>query len=436
MGSTSQPEYDGETLSARGNVVVVTVNYRLSGLGFMVSTEVEDIVGNLGLWDQHQALNWVYNNIHFFGGDWTKVTIMGESAGAWSVSAHIMSPISRDYFHNAILMSGAALTEKIVTTPAALETALLTGVRKANCATNEDHVISQKIVDCLEKLPAASVDQIFYTMDKDPLDSQPLLVVDGHFIPDHPFTLLQGGHYQTNVNLLVSTVEDEGSFAFTSVAAFTNASLTLAKAKELLASHVNAHYLHQDPPQDLIDHIYFTGLKSGENPDMFRARIGEAFGDLMLGCPTLEFAKLVYQHSGDGTADAPEKAAVYQWQYRAKIGILKQPELKWTTGPAHGDDILPAFGMPFRQQAKFTNRERDISNEVMDFIAAFARTGKPGLAQAEWQAYFKTDLGEDHGGHVVVAPYYELTADYTRPANYKFNLKQLECGLIWNRFNK
>src|SRR5690606_2390815 len=126
--------------------VVVSINYRLSTLGFLYSDEVDDVKGNQGLWDQVAALEWVQENIRYFGGNPDQVTIIGESAGSWSVSFHILSPVSRHLFKNAIMMSGAA-DEKIVFTPQEHATRMLVGIRSVECATEEDTTINRKVVE-------------------------------------------------------------------------------------------------------------------------------------------------------------------------------------------------------------------------------------------------------------------------------------------------
>lgn len=67
--------------------------------------------GNQGLLDQNMALRWIYNNIQYFGGDNSKITILGESAGSASVSLHLLSPLSRDFFKSAIMQSGSSLAD-------------------------------------------------------------------------------------------------------------------------------------------------------------------------------------------------------------------------------------------------------------------------------------------------------------------------------------
>jgi carboxylesterase type B len=96
--------YDGDNLSRLG-VVIVTINYRLSSLGYAVTDTNH---GNYGIMDQRFALQWVQRNIKNFGGDPTRVTLFGESAGAMSTGIHLVSPKSKGLFHRAIMESNPA----------------------------------------------------------------------------------------------------------------------------------------------------------------------------------------------------------------------------------------------------------------------------------------------------------------------------------------
>jgi para-nitrobenzyl esterase len=111
-GGTSM--YDGTGLARRGDAVVVTLNYRLGALGFLNLNEVTGgriaATGNEGLLDQVKALEWVQNNIERFGGDPSRVTIFGESAGGMSVGALLAFGPAKGLFHRAIPQSGAAST--------------------------------------------------------------------------------------------------------------------------------------------------------------------------------------------------------------------------------------------------------------------------------------------------------------------------------------
>jgi para-nitrobenzyl esterase len=114
-GSGATPTYDGESLAKKG-VVLVTINYRLGIFGFfahpaLTAESEHHSSGNYGLLDQIAALQWVRNNIAAFGGDPTRVTILGESAGSWSVNYLMASPLAKGLFQRVIGESGASFRQ-------------------------------------------------------------------------------------------------------------------------------------------------------------------------------------------------------------------------------------------------------------------------------------------------------------------------------------
>ena len=115
LGSGSEPTYQGRNLAEAGDVVVVTVNYRLGPLGFLahpaLTTEdgARPSSGNYGILDQQAALAWVKANIAAFGGDPGNVTLFGESAGGMSVCAQLVAPGAKGLYHRAIDQSGPCL---------------------------------------------------------------------------------------------------------------------------------------------------------------------------------------------------------------------------------------------------------------------------------------------------------------------------------------
>ncbi|KAM5126897.1 fatty acyl-CoA hydrolase precursor, medium chain-like [Mantella aurantiaca] len=106
--------YEGSAMSAMEDVVVVSIQYRLGMLGFLRSEDGR-VSGNFGFLDQVAALRWVRDNIEDFGGDPGLVTIFGESAGAVSVAALVLSPLARGLFHRAIAESGSAIIPHFIT---------------------------------------------------------------------------------------------------------------------------------------------------------------------------------------------------------------------------------------------------------------------------------------------------------------------------------
>jgi len=116
-GSANCDIYDGEEMAKKG-VIFVSINYRVGVMGFMAHPELSkesgyNASGNYGFLDQIAALKWVQKNIAAFGGDPSNVTILGQSAGAFSVNAMIASPLAKGLFHKAIPQSGGLLSRML-----------------------------------------------------------------------------------------------------------------------------------------------------------------------------------------------------------------------------------------------------------------------------------------------------------------------------------
>lgn len=136
IGGAAQPMYDGTVFAERG-IVFVSINYRLGALGWMAHPELSaesphGVSGNYGLLDQIEALRWIRDNVAAFGGDPDNVTVMGESAGALSVTYLMISPLAEGLFDKAIVQSTnlrafPALDRSVFGLPSAEDTGLRVG---------------------------------------------------------------------------------------------------------------------------------------------------------------------------------------------------------------------------------------------------------------------------------------------------------------------
>ncbi|GBM67631.1 Acetylcholinesterase-1 [Araneus ventricosus] len=106
FGSSRDDIYNASALVLHGNVIVVTINYRLGVFGFLTSNTT-DAPGNVGMYDMFTALQWVNRNIESFGGDKERITLIGESAGSMSISLFCVSPLTKGLFSKAIMESGS-----------------------------------------------------------------------------------------------------------------------------------------------------------------------------------------------------------------------------------------------------------------------------------------------------------------------------------------
>ncbi|KAK3858801.1 hypothetical protein Pcinc_035035 [Petrolisthes cinctipes] len=209
------------------DVVLVVIQYRLGLLGFM-STEDDAAPGNLGLKDQTLALTWIQRNAHKFGGDFRRVTVFGESAGAASVHFQILSHKSIGLFQRGILQSGSALCPWSVGV-AHGKVARYTG-QLFNCTgSSEDNNIndnintSEAMVECLQNIPAADIVPVYLHFVEWLL--APLVVgprVDGKYLPEEPAFLMKEARHK-RVDLMLGTNRHEG--AFFSLPMFANEAL-------------------------------------------------------------------------------------------------------------------------------------------------------------------------------------------------------------------
>lgn len=181
-GTGSWPSTDGTRLAERGDVVVVTLNHRLSAFGFLYLAELGGAEladsGNAGMLDIVQALRWVKQNIAAFGGDPGNVTIFGESGGGAKVSVLMGMPAAKGLFHRAIVQSGAHLT----------------GLGREEATENARLVMTALGLAPgeVDKLQAAPIDALLgaiitaqRTPGRTPASFSPVL--DGRSLPAHPW---------------------------------------------------------------------------------------------------------------------------------------------------------------------------------------------------------------------------------------------------------
>ena len=199
-GSGNVPVYDGGNLAKR-ELVVVTINYRVGVIGFLAHPELtmeseKNSSGNYGLLDQVAALEWIKRNIPVFGGDPTRVTIMGQSAGAASVHYLTASPLAKGLFVRAIAQSGS----NAWTGPGErLASAEETGIRFAK-AKNAASLAALRAMSAAD-LVASAEDEFHF-----------LPIVDGWFLPKSGDEIFAAGE-QSDVATLTGWVADEGSFS-------------------------------------------------------------------------------------------------------------------------------------------------------------------------------------------------------------------------------
>lgn len=203
--------YDGENISRRGDLVLVSINHRLNVLGFLNLAQHGDRYadsGNVGMLDIVLALEWVKANIANFGGDPGNVTIFGQSGGGGKVTTLMAMPSAKGLFHRAIVQSGSMNRQ-----------ATVEASQKLSAYTLAQLGIGPDQIDKLHTLPTQALEDAgaaaYAKLDPDPgtpirRHSKPWWspVVDGRELPQHPFDSV-APPYSANVPMLIGTVRDE-----------------------------------------------------------------------------------------------------------------------------------------------------------------------------------------------------------------------------------
>src|SRR3954470_4964231 len=210
IGSGGGPMYKGEHLARLGDVVVVTINYRLGSFGFFIlrGTVQGSVLASDtdGIMDQNCALEWVRDNITSFGGDAENVTIFGESAGALSVGCLLRSPQAKGVFHKAILQSGAAHVgyPQAKSEPVARAMLDLLGL-----APSDGAKLASVPADVLMNAQRMLLTEVHQQGDPRKLGVMPFgPCLDGHVLPERPISRISRGS-AAGVPLLCGVMRDE-----------------------------------------------------------------------------------------------------------------------------------------------------------------------------------------------------------------------------------
>ncbi|KAF8386834.1 ace-1 [Pristionchus pacificus] len=372
-GSSTLDVYDGKIFPTEENIILVTLNYRVSIFGFLYLGTPE-APGNMGLWDQHLALKWVHANIDQFGGDNTRITLFGESAGAASVNMQMLSEKSTPYFHRAIIQSGSA------TAPWAMETTERTVVvynvmkcegEHTNMAFHEMDI--NKIYKCFMSASHETLRDNEWAPVREFVDFPWVPVVDGDFLIESAQTSLRNGHFKTTQLLAGSNLDESIYFIvyqlgeifplkkFFTGRDFIQDRQTWIKGlmdllpREMVRSKVAvSSIVHEYEPADL-----------PVKPSDWINALDKALGDLQFTCNVNEMALAHTRHGGD--------TFYYYFSHRASM----QTWPAWM-GVLHGYEINFIFGEPYnRISYNYTREEQELSSRFMRYWANFARTGDP-----------------------------------------------------------
>jgi len=346
-GCTSEPRQDGSNLCKKG-VIVVSFNYRLGVFGFLALPELSkesryNSSGNYGLLDQVAALKWVKNNIEAFGGDADDVTIFGESAGSFSVSALMASPLSKGLFRGAIGESGAFFgkTLHLVSRDSA-EKAGVEFVKSAFRTTSLEKlraIPAQEILNAALKLPHE-----YFSQD-----------VDGYFLPEFCDSICAAGK-QSHIALLAGWNKDEGNFR-----TFFNGGQPTRDNYIRLADSMFGNNANK-----------FMQLYPAENDSEARRSASDYDGDRFIAYSTWKWLEL--QHKTGGSP-------VYRYEFDQPL----PPPLNTTP---HASDIMFVFQVLSSRNLPWTRDDYNVSELMASYWTNFAKTGDPnGPGLPVWPMY-------------------------------------------------
>ena len=372
-GDGSELRYDGESM-ARNGIVAVTLNYRLGVFGFFAYPELtkeslHHASGNYGLLDQNAALKWVQKNIAVFGGDPKKVTIAGESAGSFSVSAQMASPLSKNLIAGAIGESGSLLGLNPV---ASLKDAEKSG----------SEFSSSLKANSLSDLRAIPAEQLLKATATAGFGFR--VCVDGYFFPKSPLEIFKNGE-QAHVPLLVGWNSQEMSYQ-----------MILGKDQPTMDNYKKA-----------VEKLY--GERSAEALEVYAAsrdeEVEQAATDLasdrFIGFSTWKWSDVQSKTGGK---------PVYRYLYarprpemRSEMGNAtaglaggvtrdtsgnKAPKMPTAKGAVHSAEIEYALGnLPTNRVYDWKPEDYKVSEIMEAFFSNFIKSGNPnGLGVPEWHA--------------------------------------------------
>jgi para-nitrobenzyl esterase len=350
-GDGSEFRYDGESMARKG-IVTITANYRLSVFGFFSHPELtkespHHASGNYGLLDQVAALNWVKQNIKAFGGDPDKITIAGESAGSFSVSGLMASPLSRDLISGAIGESGSLLGLQAASPLAEAEK------RGAAFAGS----LGVNSLSALRKLSAEQILKASVKMGRGGY------TIDGYFFPKSALEIFKGG-MQAKVPLLVGWNSEEGNWHN-----------ILGSEKPTVENFAKAvQKMYGDKAGDILK-VYHAD-KDGDVESVAT----DLASDRFIAFSTWRWSDLQAKTGA---------SRVYRYHYEhPRPRTRMNPDARPSEGAVHSSEIEYALGnLPTNKVYDWQPEDYLVSEILQGYFANFIKTGNPnGLGLPDWPA--------------------------------------------------
>ncbi|RUS70549.1 hypothetical protein EGW08_021692 [Elysia chlorotica] len=313
------------------------------------------------------ALKWVKDNALNLGGSPDHITIFGEGAGAASVGFHMLSPMSRDLFTNAIMQSSSPTSYWAVKGTQETSARVATLAASVSCPVS----LGDALLPCLRAVDAKLLTDQQWTLVNRWFDVPIGPIVDGAFLPSHPEDMLKAGDIK-KTNVLMGVNLNEGIFWIYSFAANMPLDKEGATDKEQFRNIVLAIADNNATLQTELLKVY-----SKEFADAQKRRIrilDAASGDSLFKCSVVDFARQYTELGG----------RVHLYSFEEKL--TSNPWPGWM-GVLQGYEIEVVFGLPLNNGSTNTQAEKDLTKEVMGLWTSFAKTGTPEFGEVEWPMY-------------------------------------------------
>ena len=338
---------DGSRLVLRGNVVVVSINYRLGALGFLYMHDVPDASPNVALLDMVTALRWVKENISKFGGDPENITIFGESAGGSAVACLLGMPSAKGLFHRAILQSQASnkYSYNLITGTSYYENLMKNlGIEKGD-------------VGNLRKIPFEEIVNVQERFERIRLEiPRAGPIIDKDTLPIHPLEAVKNG-YTKDIDLFIGSNLNE--IKLWSMWASEEEEMNTEGLKKSIDSLMRLLKHDESKSKEIIE-IYKQLRK---NPSDINDAI---YTDYMFHIPSIRLAEEQSQH----------RANTYMYLFS-----WKTPLAGGRYGAMHALELSFVFGILLDKDIGIFPRKseetQELSEKMMDAWASFARTGNP-----------------------------------------------------------
>ncbi len=348
-GGTSDPLYDAENfVKAHPEIVFVTINYRTGIMGFMDFSEVEGgeeytTSGNLGLLDQKCALEWIQENISGFGGDASNVTIVGESAGAGSVSLLPLIEGTEGLFQRVIAESGSvALTYS-----------------KEECLGLTEMLMEETGAETMDDLLALSEEEL-KEVNEQLNDYNNFPERDGVVLPEDLYEAYANGA-GSNVDMLIGTNQDEARYWIGEVGGLPTYTRRMPLMVESNISVLSVEDL--ETVNEFIDSL-----------DMKKIwKYTEFYNEIMFRLPAIKQAESHADNGGD--------TYMYYWTY---------PSALPNYGACHAVELAYVFNNLEDTIYTGDNIDVDLAEEVQNMWVNFAINGNPSTENNKWSNYNST----------------------------------------------